>query len=137
MSTNTINNFLIAAKKKLRIDTSRGSLAPEDLFDLSLERLNDAAVQLDEAVSKLGRKSFIDRSPRDTNNLQLKFDVVKEVIDFKLAENVAAKERANKESRRAFLKSLAEKKEIAALEELSMEDIKKQLAELEEEPVAV
>lgn len=133
MSNTNTDNFLIAARKKLRIDTNCGSLLPEDLFDLPLTKLDTIAVQLDEAVSSLGRKTFLNTTVRDTNDYRLKFEIVKSVIDFKLAENAAAKDRATRASRKAFLEDLLVKKQTEALEGLSSEEIEKQLSELEGE----
>jgi hypothetical protein len=122
--------FAIAAKKKFRFKTNKGEVATEDLFDLSLENLDTIAVNLDETVSKAGRKSFITtRTPSSTEPTQ-KLDIVKSVIQFKQEENDVRKARAEKAAQRSFLKTLLEKKQIAQLEGLPLADIQAQLAAL-------
>lgn len=130
MSTETNNLFIKASRKKLRITTNKGPLSVEDLWDLSLPSLDTIAVQLDDAVQKKGRKSFIGTQPREAEELQLQFDLVKYVIDTKLAEAEAAKTETDRRAQIAFLESLRDKKRIQALEELSEEEISRRLAEL-------
>lgn len=132
MSNSIDNQFIRASRKKLRFITNKGSLQVEDLWDLSLTSLDLLAVDLDEKVQKLGRKSFLTATVRDTNDLQLQFDLVKFVIDTKVAEKEAAKERDSKEARKSFLKDLLEKKQLNALEGLSEAEIQAQIAALDE-----
>jgi hypothetical protein len=131
---NTTNdNFLTAARKKIRFDSGRGSLAVEDLFDLSLPRLDALAVNLSQEVEKLGRRTFLKTAVKDTNDSRLKLDLVVAVIEFKQAEADKAKARAERSSQKAFLEGLLAKKKIDALEGLSLEEISKQLGELGDE----
>ena len=61
------------------------------------------------------------------------FDLVSYVIETKMAEADAAKDRAAKRGQREFLEDLKKKKQIATLEGLSLEEIDKQIAALGEE----
>ena len=123
MNENTINSLFVKA-------TSKGPLAVEDLWDLSLQSLDSIAVSLDEQIQKQGRKSFIGAQPKEAEELQDRFEITKFVIETKLAEQAAAKTAAETEKRVEFLKGLLQKKEIERLEGQSEEDIRKQLAEL-------
>jgi hypothetical protein len=122
-----------AARKKWRFTTNKGHLTFEDLWDLSLEALDKIAVALDEKIQKGGRKSFITKKTESMTEEQGLFDLVSYVIETKMAEDAAAKDRAAKRGQREFLEDLKKKKQIAALEGLSLEDIDKQIAALGEE----
>jgi hypothetical protein len=131
MSENTNNTlFINATRNKLRIASSRGTLQVEDLWDLSLEKLNEIAINLDETLQKQGRKSFIGGRAKEADEVQLQFDIVKYVIDTKLEERALSKVKADRAGQVAFLKGLQEKKQIQALENMSAEEIAAKLAEL-------
>jgi hypothetical protein len=119
-----------AARKKWRFTTTKGHLSFEDLWDLSLEALDKIAVALDEKIQKGGRKSFITKKTESMTEEQGMFDLVGYVIETKMAEADAAKDRAAKRGQREFLEELKKKKQIASLEGLSLEDIDKQIAAL-------
>jgi hypothetical protein len=120
-----------AARKKWRFITTKGHLSFEDLWDLSLEALDKIAVALDEKIQKGGRKSFITKRTESMTEEQGMFDLVSYVIETKMAEADAAKDRAAKRGQREFLEELKKKKQIATLEGLSLEEIDKQIAALD------
>jgi hypothetical protein len=122
-----------AARKKWRFTTTKGHLSFEDLWDLSLEALDKIAVALDEKIQKGGRKSFITKRTESMTEEQGMFDLVSYVIETKMAEDDAAKDRAAKRGQREFLEELKKKKQIASLEGLSLDEIDKQIAALGEE----
>lgn len=122
--------FVIAARKKFRFQSAKGFLTVEDLWDLSLAALDRIAVDLDEKITKLGRKSFIGRKTESDTEVTQQLDVVKFVIETKMAENELAKVRADKLAQKAFLTGLLEKKKTEQLEGLSVEEIQKQLDQL-------
>lgn len=127
-----MNIFEQASRRKLRFDVSNGIVGTEDLWDLPLTSksgndLDTLAVALDK---KLGTdtKSFVKDRSAVNETLQLKFDVVKHVIDTKLAEARAAEEDAARKARKQKLLEVLEKKADSALDSMSVEDIKKELA---------
>lgn len=123
--------FEKASKKKIRFATTKGSLTTEDLWDLSLQSLDKLAIDINRQIKAEGEESFIGTKTAKSTELQLKFDLVKYIIEFKLSEQEAAKKRTEKSAKAAQLRELLEKKELEALDNLSADDIKKQLAELE------
>jgi len=128
--SNTNELFVLAARKKYRFESGRGSVSVEDLFDLSLAALDNVAVALDEKIQKAGRKSFIAKLSRSTGDDENRLEIVKFVIETLQAEADARKTRAEKENQKAFLKGLLEKKQLEQLEGLSAEEIQKQLDQL-------
>ncbi len=125
--------FLRASRAELRFNTSRGSAVVDDLWKLSLESLDRLAVAYNEALQGPAQKSFISSKKKDkeTEGLQLAFDVVKFVIDTKVAEAAEARAAAHKENERQFLKDLLARKQTANLEALTEDEITARLAALD------
>jgi hypothetical protein len=127
------NLFIQAAKSKLRFTTTRGQLTAEDLFDLNLKSL-DAIGQAIIAELKPGSSSLLENpDPRVSavsaeNDLRL--EIVKFVIDTKQTENKAAVAASLNRRQREFLEGLKEKRQIDAMESLTVEEIDAQLAAL-------
>lgn len=118
--------FKQASKMKLRFATSKGNLSVEDLWDLSLPVLDKLAVSYDEELAKSPRKSFITNDTPSNTELELKFNIVKEIITDKLKEKADRETAKNK----ARLTELLAKKQSEKLESLSEDEIKRRLAEL-------
>jgi hypothetical protein len=128
----TLETLVIkAARQKWRFTTTKGHLSFEDLWDLNLEALDKIAVSLDEKIQKGGRKSFITKKTESMTEEQGMFDLVGYVIETKMAASEAAKDRAARASQKEFLEDLKKRKQIASLENLSLEDIEKQIASLD------
>lgn len=119
--------FEKATRARLRFKVANGQVGTEDLWELPLERLDTLAKALNKEVKESAEESFIKTRSRASETLQLKFDVVKHVIDVKLAEKEAAKDAAERLQRKALLKEIIAKKELSGLEEKSIEDLKKEL----------
>ena len=120
-----------ALRAKLRFSTTKGKLTTEDLFDLSLADLNNLAIVLDKKLSETPRKSFISDIAPDTQEDELRFDIVKDVISLKLAERNAAQNAKAKAAEKAQLMEILHRKKNEALENLSVAEIEAKLAELE------
>ena len=88
--------FKQASKIKLRFATSKGYLSVEDLWDLSLPTLDKLAVSYDEELAKSPRKSFISDNAPKNKELELKFNIVKDIIATKLQEKVEKEAIKNK-----------------------------------------
>lgn len=132
----TANIFEQAARAKLRFETKLGDLTVEQLWDLPLTHsnvtrvtLDSIAVELDEQLEKGKTKSFVNSKKKDTI-LQLKFDVVKHIIDTREAENAAKVEEAGKSAQREKLDRLIAQKREGELEGKSIEELEEMRAAL-------
>lgn len=126
-----MNNFEKAAKLKLRFMTAKGSLAAEDLFDLSLTSLDTLAKGVNKLLRDEGEESFLpDTTNKPVSHNGLKLEILKHVIAAKVEERDARENRAQVQAKIAKLKELAEAKTNEQLASQSLEDIQKQLAEL-------
>lgn len=119
-----------ASKLKLRFSTSKGNLSTEDLWDLSLEQLDAIAVKLDEQIEKSPRKSFIKTVSKGNEILELKFAIIKDVIDTKMSEQTARENQQAKSAQRQKLLELIAEKEDFELKGKSADELRKMLDEL-------
>lgn len=126
--------FQKASRLKLRFDSPRGFLSVEDLWDLPLTSKNASAnvPNLDDVAKSLDRelrataeeKSFVEPTVTGRNvELQLGFDLVKHVIDVRVAERNAAADSAKKRETKQKLLSLIAEKQDEALRGKSLEDL--------------
>lgn len=110
--------FQKASRLKLRFKSSKGLLSVEDLWDLPLTS-NTGANNLDTIICDLHRQlkdddniSFVINSRKSDATVQLKFDIVKHIIDVRLAEDkvrLEAKDKAMKKQK--ILELIADKQE--------------------------
>lgn len=97
-----MSNFEKATRKKLRFNSTSGVLSVEDLWDLPLTgrgaNLDKLAKSLHKELKESEEESFVVKTVRKDSELQLKFDIVKYIIDVKLEEQETAKNRADKKA---------------------------------------
>lgn len=129
--------FEQASRRKLRFTSFGGAITVEDLWDLPLQHphklnLDNLALELSQQVKEFeGKTSFVtpEKTPKN-EDLLLAFEVVKHIIAVKVAERDARKLESDKAAKKQKLLELLDKKENEALEGLSAEEIRKQIAEL-------
>jgi len=128
--------FEKATRQKLRFETQQGTLSVEDLWGLPLTSQTNKA-NLDQIARELFQKlksgqdvSFVDTAKKTDATTQLKFDVVKYIIDVRLAENEAKNQASAKAEQRERLQEIISRKQDRALEGASLEDLQAQLAAL-------
>ena len=89
--------FEKASKQKLRYKVTSGTISTEDLWDLDLDSLDLLAKTLNKAIKDSEEESFIKSKSTANTTLELKFEIVKHVIEVKLQledERKSAKEKA-------------------------------------------
>lgn len=129
--------FEKASRLKLRFDTNKGMLSVEDLWDLPLMSATNK-VNLDDIARSLHRQlkndddvSFVNLDRKSDKIVQLKFDVVKYIIEVRLAEADAAKiTRENREKKDRLLQLIAERQDDD-LKNMPLDDLKRMVAELQ------
>ena len=113
-----------ALQKKLRFKTNKGMISTEDLFDLSLQNLDTLAIMLDKKISEAPKKSFIEELPAEENDDELRFSIVKDVINIKLKARKDSIDKAQVNARNKRIAELIAKKEDEALENKSIEELR-------------
>ena len=126
--------FEKSSRLKLRFESGKGQLTVEDLWDLPLA---DRATNLDDIARGLNKQlksgddvSFVHKAKKSDEIIQLKFDVVKHIIDVRLAENEARDiARENSQKKQRILSLIADKQDDE-LKGKSLEDLTKMVNEL-------
>jgi len=122
-----MEKFEEASRKQLRFKVTNGTITTEDLWDLSLESLDKLAKSLNKEVKEQEEESFIKTRTVSNKTLDLKFEIVKHIINVKLAEEAEKKTKAEKAAKRAQIMELIGKKQVETLEGKSIEELTKEL----------
>lgn len=126
--------FEKASRMKLRIATVKGNISTEDLWDLPLTARN--GFSLDNIAKSLNQRvsneevSFVTKKSSADEALVLAFEIVKHIIEIKLAEReeqVAAKEKAEKRDK---ILAIIQKKQDESLENMDIDALKNMLDSL-------
>lgn len=124
-----INIFEYAAKNKLRFPF-RGSITTEDLYDLSPANLDSIYKTLSREAKKNEEESLLaDKSANDVQ-LGVKIDIIKYIVAEKLAANERMKKAAATKLQADKIRAVLAKKQDAALENMSQEELQKMLEDL-------
>lgn len=126
--------YKLAAQKKLRFTTDRGDLPIEQLFDLPLTQLDVVARGIDTELKSVTTASFIETAKPDPRkaDLELRLELVKDVIDTKQEANKAELAKAARAVKRRKILDAMATKEDTALTTASMKELQKQLDALDE-----
>lgn len=134
---NIENMFQLASRQKFRFQSIKGELTTEQLWELPLTarggfNLDEVAKQVAAELKAAGEESFVQKNSNPAKSkLEAKLEIVKYIIAVKLEDaEKAAKASQNQEERQRLL-AVLNRKQDAALEELTPEQIQARLAELE------
>ena len=135
-----MNMFEQATRLKLRFAVgTRVNLTVENLWDLPLtnvkgEDLDHIAIELQEKLST-NEKSFVvqQSKTKEAQVNQLKFDIVKHIIDVRLEEQKVANLERQRAQEIATLKELQKQAKIRDLQNLSSEEIEERIKSLEKQ----
>lgn len=124
------NLFELASRSKYRFVSSVGYINAEDLWDLSLENLNDVYQRLESQLTETNKKSLLSSTSKADDELSNKIEIVKYVFETLQSEKLARlndKERAEKKQ---YLLSVLADKEKSETQSKSAEELKAMIAEL-------
>lgn len=142
-----VNIFERASRIALRFDTDKGPLSVEDLWRLPLQsgagrpsldsigmNLRKELAESENAVQSLVPESAKSPSAQDGwSELQLMFDIVKHIIDVRVAERDAKQKADLKKAERQKLLGLIADAEDERLRGLSPEELRQRLSTLDDE----
>ena len=123
--------FEQASRIKLRI-AYKGLCSVEDLWDISVEELDGIYQGLRDLQKASESESLISKPTERDERLTLSIDIIKHIVHAKLEAQEARKLKAENRMRRARLAEILAKKEDEKLSEMSEEDLRKEIAALEE-----
>ena len=128
-----MNIFAKASKIKLRFNTAHGTLSVEQLWDLKQPKLAVVIKNLREEIKKAdinadSELAFLDQDTSEADKiLQLKFELAKAVWQYKQDDIEAAKNKAADKEHNQKILGMIKKKQDAALEDMSIEELKAML----------
>ena len=82
--------FAQASQQKLRFGTGKGQLSVEDLWDLSVQELNTAAIALDAQIATTGQQGYLRVKSTADTAITLRRDILVYIINEKLNQQDAA-----------------------------------------------
>lgn len=131
--------FVQASRRKLRFDSTRGSLSAEDLWDLPLTAANGFSLDaigrgINSEIRELTEDSLVESRP-DPRKIELgiAIEIVKFVIATKQAENAAKLEATARAEKRRKIRDALAQQEDQALSTASREELLAMLDELGDE----
>ena len=126
----TATIFERATKKKLRFESPVGLLSVEDLWDLPLTTRSANKASLDDLAKNVNRKikendeeSFVVKKTAANSDLNLRMDIVKHIIEIRMAEAEAADQARKDKAREQKILEILAKKEDEDLENMSKEQL--------------
>ena len=131
-----MNIFEQASKKKIRFSSNRGDLTVEQLWDMPLQSksgfdLDTIAKEVNRGIKASSEESFVTtKASSATTTLELQLEILKHVIAVKIEAAAVAAKRTENEARRAKLIEALENKQNSELNNMSTEDILKELEKL-------
>ena len=126
----TTNIFEYAVRNKVRFPF-KGMISVEDLWDLSLTNLDSIYKILNKQVKQSEEESLLATKTNVDTELEVQIAIIKYIVTVKLAEQEAREKAAAKKAQKQKIMSIIATKEDEALQNTSVEDLKKMLEELD------
>ena len=124
-----MNIFEYATREALRFPY-KGSQSVEDLWQLSVRELDSIYKTLNKQVKQSEEESLLNTKTSVDTELEVQIAIVKHIVSVKLAEKEAAEKASAKREQKQKIMSIIATKENEALQNSSIDDLKKMLDEL-------
>lgn len=123
------NIFEYATRNKVRF-SFRGLISVEDLWDLSLTNLDSIYKELNKQSKQSEEESLLNIKTQKDELLNVQIEIVKHIVSVKLAEKEAREKASAKKAQKQKIMSVIAAKQDEALQNSSIDDLKKMLDEL-------
>jgi restriction endonuclease S subunit len=127
MTTEKIFEFV--TRNKVRFPF-KGMISVEDLWDLSLTNLDSIYKTLNKQVKQSEEESLLSTKASVDTELEVQIAIVKHIVSVKLTEKEVAEKASAKKAQKQKIMSIIATKENEALQNSSIDDLKKMLDEL-------
>lgn len=124
------NIFEYATRNKIRF-SFRGLISVEDLWDLSLTNLDSIYKELNKQSKQSEEESLLNIKTQEDELLNVQIKIVKHIVSVKLAEKEAREKASAKKAQKQKIMSIIAAKQDEALQNSSIDDLKKMLDELD------
>ena len=128
----TNNELFINATRNNYQFPLRGMINVIDLWDLSLTNLDSVFKTLNAEAKKSEEESLLNTKSKEDEEVSNKIEIVKYIVSVKLDEKKKREDAKKNAEMRQRLLEIKAKRQDAALENMSDEDLDKALAELSE-----
>lgn len=125
-----MNLFEVATRANYQFPF-RGMINVIDLWDLSLTNLDSVFKTLNAEVKKFEEESLLHTKSKEDKEISNKIEIVKHIVNVKLNEKKKRENDIKNAETRQKLLEIKAKRQNAALENMSDEELDKALAELE------
>jgi hypothetical protein len=125
----TMNIFEYAVRNKIRFPF-KGMISAEDLWDLSLANLDSIYKTLNKQVKQSEEESLLVTKTNVDTELEVQIAIVKHIVSVKLEEKEAREKAAAKNAQKQKIMAIIATKEDEALQNSSVDDLRKMLEEL-------
>lgn len=129
-----MNIFEKATKRKLRFDNNDGSsfgvLSVEELWDLSLPKLDTIYKQINKNIKVTKEESFLVQESSGNDINSLKYDLVVHIMTYKLDKQEATRQAKERKEEVEELMEILANQEKEAKQKMTPAAIKKRIKEL-------
>ncbi len=123
-----VNIFEMAVRQKMRFPY-KGMVSVEDLWDLNVNALDVVYKALNAQVKQAQEESLLNAKSKEDEKLDVQIEIVKYIVSVKLAEQKEREEAAAKKAQNQKIMSIIAAKQDEALQNMSIEELKKLLSE--------
>lgn len=118
--------FKYAVKNKLRFNY-KGVCTVEDLYDIPLSGLDKMYGELKKQQKNFGEDSLLNKKSSEEKEIGIKIEIVESIVADRLADIDRAKKAQQTRERNRRIAQIIADKEDAALNDMSLEDLKAML----------
>lgn len=118
--------FKYAVKNKMRF-SYKGVCTVEDLYDIPLSGLDKMYVELKKQQKNFGEDSLLNKKSSEEKEIGIKIEIIESIVTDRLADIDKAKKAQQTRERNRRIAQIIADKEDAALNDMSLEDLKAML----------
>ena len=118
--------FKYAVKNKLRFNY-KGVCTVEDLYDIPLSGLDKMYGELKKQQKSFGEDSLLNKKSSEEKEIGIKIEIIESIVADRLADIDKAKKAQQTRERNRRIAQIIADKEDAALNDMSLEDLKAML----------
>jgi len=125
------NIFEKATKEKIRFEY-KGTISVEDLWDLSVEELDNIFKSLNTSKKQLSEESLLDAETKQDTLLNTQIKIIKHIVEDKLMEKARRLKAVERKQKKEKIMEILANTADRALEKKSPAALKKMLDDLDE-----
>jgi tetrahydromethanopterin S-methyltransferase subunit H len=122
--------FEIAVRNKYRFPSGTGQANVEDLWDLSVERLDNIYKKLKSELKQVEEESLLNKVTESDKEIQNKLEIVKYIFTTKTTEKETMFKTKEKSEMKQYLLSIVKQKQNAEYEGKTIEELQQMITNL-------